>query len=164
MKILDPPLLMFLVHVLLDLGWLTLGSACLGFWARAAGMYLPCFDEQAQILETPNRFTFYSVKATCIKTTAIKLSIFQLRLQVQVQFIMAKIDGSARIRSPNLSRSGGTRGGGGMGGQMPPPQLEALPPPPPLAPPPSQNGIFFFFYFFFFFFTFFFFFFFLLMS
>ena len=38
----------------------------------------------------PNRFTFYSVKATCIKITGIKLSIFQLRLQVQVQFIMAK--------------------------------------------------------------------------
>ena len=30
------------------------------------------------------------MKATCIKTTGIKLSIFQLRLQVQVQFIMAK--------------------------------------------------------------------------
>ena len=39
---------------------------------------------------SPNRFNFYSVKATCIKTTGIKLSIFQLRLQVQVQFIMAK--------------------------------------------------------------------------
>ena len=39
---------------------------------------------------SPNRFAFYSVKATCIKTTGIKLSIFQLRLQVQVQFIMAK--------------------------------------------------------------------------
>ena len=38
----------------------------------------------------PKRFAFYSVKATCIKTTGIKLSIFQLRLQVQVQFIMAK--------------------------------------------------------------------------
>ena len=38
----------------------------------------------------PNRFTFYSVKATCIKITGIKLSIFQLRLQVQAQFIMAK--------------------------------------------------------------------------
>ena len=53
---------------------------------------------------SPNRFAFYSVKATCINTTGIKLSIFQLRLQVQVQFIMAKNTvGYARPRSPNLS-------------------------------------------------------------
>ena len=54
--------------------------------ASSTGLKQP----RRRFFSSPNRFAFYSVKATCIKTTGIKLSIFQLRLQVQVQFIMAK--------------------------------------------------------------------------
>ena len=61
------------IHVLHVTSWI---------WIKASGR------EAKKIF--PNRFAFYSVKATCIKITGIKLSIFQLRLQVQVQFIMAK--------------------------------------------------------------------------
>ena len=75
-----------------------------GLCNRRTG-YCPYRGSPGEIfLSSTNRFTFYSVKATCTKTTGIKLSIFSTEVASPSSIFMAKkVVGYARTRSPNLS-------------------------------------------------------------